>query len=193
VNGIGGLGKDVRYWRDQLIRTIQRLKPVPVLVRLVLMVAVIAAGVLSAPDADVAFRSLPVMVIAAILVALAPGSLLPTFAIVMAVFGAILQTAGTAAMSLVKLLTLATALYLIHTTAALAAVLPTDSIVAPPVLARWFARAGLVIFATASIGVVVGELPGAVGQREGFLLVLLAGLALGLAVIALLIRLLRRE
>src|SRR6266508_4406281 len=59
------------------------------------------------------------------------------------------------ALTVWRLAALAGALYLLHTTAALASVLPYDTIVAPGVLLGWLVRAALVIVLTVAFAVAV--------------------------------------
>ncbi|MGI5245505.1 hypothetical protein [Dactylosporangium sp. CA-139066] len=56
-------------------------------------------------------------------------------------------------LSVVRLIGLATAMYLMHSLAALAAVLPYDAVLSPGVLSGWLLRAGGVVAASAIVSV----------------------------------------
>lgn len=89
-----------------------------------------------------------------------------------------------------RLLLVGSLLYLMHTTTALAAVLPYDTVVVPAVLLRWLARAGAVLVLS---GAFVLGLVMLIGQVYGrtYPAGSLAGLALAAALAWLLARLVR--
>ncbi|OLB78333.1 MAG: hypothetical protein AUI14_13560 [Actinobacteria bacterium 13_2_20CM_2_71_6] len=90
------------------------------------------------------------------------------------------------------LILLATALYLVHTLAALAAVLPHDAVVAPGVLLRWLRRAGLVLGLTAALALFAVVVPPYLGDHA-YLVASLLGLVLMVATVGYLARLVRRR
>jgi hypothetical protein len=79
-------------------------------------------------------------------------------------------------------------LYLVHTGAALTAVLPYDTVVAPVVLVGWFVRALGVIAATAVVAVVLTLLISHVDVGPGSIIASIAGVVLMCAVVYLLSR-----
>ena len=79
-----------------------------------------------------------------------------------------------------------------HTLAALAAVLPYDSVVSPDVLLRWVGRAGWVLLGTGVLAAFVVVVPTYLGGRT-YLVASLLGLAVMAATVAYLARLVRRR
>jgi hypothetical protein len=86
-----------------------------------------------------------------------------------------------------RLITLAALLYLMHITAALAAVLPYDTVVAPAVLGRWLLRAVLVIVATVVFGVATTLGADRLGGHS-YLLAAIGGVAIVCVISYLLVR-----
>jgi hypothetical protein len=86
-----------------------------------------------------------------------------------------------------RLIALAALLYLMHITAALAAVLPYDTVVAPAVLGRWLLRAVLVIAATVAFGVAAMLGADRVGGHS-YLLAAIGGVAIVCLISYLLVR-----
>ncbi|MFI5492738.1 hypothetical protein [Actinoplanes sp. NPDC051859] len=122
----------------------------------------------------------------------APRGIAPTAAALAVVAGWILDTTWyDAPIALWRVLAIATLLYLGHTLAALAAVLPYDAVVGAEVAGNWLLRAGGVVLGSAVLTVIVlgvsTELTG-----PAFLLATVAGLAAAVGLALLLARLLRR-
>ena len=92
-----------------------------------------------------------------------------------------------------RLAALAAALYVLHTTAALAAVLPYDTVVAPGVLLQWLARAAAVVVLTTGFAVVVtlGVLP--MGRVGPYLAASIIGLLVMAGIAWLLVTMRRRD
>ncbi|NJC70254.1 hypothetical protein HC031_11105 [Planosporangium thailandense] len=86
-----------------------------------------------------------------------------------------------------RLAVLACLLYLAHTTTALAAALPYDTVVSPAVLARWFARTVVVLVPTAGFAVAATLGVRYVGGRA-YLVAAVAGLLVAAALVGLLAR-----
>ena len=176
------------------IERIRRVTPGPLLVRVALFVFALLALLLAWPaDAWTTPGGFGVFLALALLPAAFPRSLLVTVTLLAALVGWLAATTiGGAVPDLLTLVLLATSLYLTHTLAALAAVLPYDAIVAPGVLLRWVGRAGRVLLLTGALALFVVVLPGYVGGR-GYLAFSLLGLGLVAATIGYLARLVRRR
>lgn len=184
----GGLVSRVRRLRSALAR----MTPVPLLARLCVWLAGAAATLLAWP-AELLFGGPGLFLLAvAALPALAPRTAVVTVAVLVPVVGWLAATTAYGEwISLWRLVALAVALYLLHSTAALAAQLPYDAIVSPAVLLRWLARAGLVVAGTALVAVyalVAADLL----RGRAFVAATLVGLAAAVGVAALLSRLTRR-
>jgi hypothetical protein len=86
-------------------------------------------------------------------------------------------TAYLAPVSYWRLVALAALLYLLHSLAALAAVLPYDAVVSAGVFGRWFRQAGLVVLLTAALGLFAVVVPAHLGGAR-YLAASLIGLVL---------------
>ncbi|MEV4618864.1 hypothetical protein AB0J74_09195 [Asanoa sp. NPDC049573] len=153
-----------RFRAAQLAVT--RATLIPLLVRSAVFVAFLAAMGFAFPPAIFFARTVAALVVVAAIPAFAPRGAITTLLIVGIVVGWVVVTAEVVeGIQLWRLLGLSTALYLAHTLAALAAVLPTDAVVAPEVLARWVARAAAVVLAAAVCGVLLVSIAGAGGDK----------------------------
>ncbi|MER7458306.1 hypothetical protein [Micromonospora sp. NPDC126480] len=173
-------------------RAAARVSLTPLLVRAAIFLSTLV-GLLLAYPAEV-LREQPLVVpLVALLPAVGPRRVWPTFAVLVTVGGWLLAIDGYGRpVALWRLLAVASAVYLTHTLCALAAVLPYDAVVDPDLVVRWLLRAVTVLLATAVLGVLLVELAGA-GEGRGFQVATLAGLAVAVAVTALLGWLLRRR
>ena len=185
--------RELSEYVDERVRLagdmVKRATPGPMLVRL----AVWGAGVLAlalafpaklTPDP----RALAILAGLALLPTVAPRSRMVSFLIFTAIFGWVVSTLGyEEPITWLRLIGLAAALYLLHTGAALAAVLPYDTVVAPGVLVGWLLRTIGVVAVSAVLGVVVLKLTDWIGIGTS----LVASLA-GLAAAALLVWLIAR-
>ncbi len=138
----------------------------PLLVRIGVFGALAFAVAVAVPfDLLVSRYGVPLLLVAA-LPAIAPRGAAPTLAMVGIVTAWVLTTSRSGErIELWRLLGLAAFLYLAHSLAALAAALPYDAVVAPEVLARWIARALVVVVAAAAIGVILVAIAGVGGDR----------------------------
>ena len=177
---------------DQFRRMWVRLSPGAMLVRgSVFACAAAALAVAYAPvGPSVGFGAAALLVIASGLAALLPRTMTITIVIFAAVIGWVLTGAVYGErVTVVRLVAEAGLLYLLHTSAALAAVVPYDAIVAPRVLLRWLLRALAVVGLTAVFAVAAAVGAQAVGGRT-YLVATVAGLAVvvGLATLLVLAR-----
>ncbi|MEU4569307.1 hypothetical protein [Micromonospora sp. NPDC023956] len=171
----------------------RRATLVPFLVRAGVFLTVLVGFTVAFP-VDVWFGdALPALLVTALLPALGPRRFWPTFAALVAVGGWLHGTFNQGEpIGLWRLLLLAALLYLGHTLCALAALLPYDAVVDPALVVRWLVRAGGVILAAGVASVLLLTLAGVGGER-GALPVTIGGLAVAVAVTAVLGWLLRRR
>src|SRR6185369_12203884 len=132
------------------------------------------------------------VVLVALLPTVFPRTRMVSFVLFTAAFGWMVSTAGFGEpITTVRLVALAGTLYLLHSGAALAAVLPYDTVLAPRVLLGWTVRALGVVAVTAGLGVLAVSGARLFGGRT-FLVAALAGVALVAVLGWLLVRLARR-
>ncbi|WP_203716353.1 hypothetical protein [Asanoa siamensis] len=172
---------------------ISRATLIPLLVRVAIFAAFLAAMGFAFPPALFFGRTVAALVVVAVLPALAPRGVTTTLLIVAIVVGWVAVTAQSVdGIQLWRLLGLSTSLYLAHTLAALAAALPSDAVVATEVLARWVARAAAVVLAAAVCGVLLVSIAGS-GDGEVLTVAALGGLVVAVTIAALLGWLVKRR
>jgi hypothetical protein len=180
---------------DQVQRirsTVVRFTPGPLLVRAGIFVTAVGALLTAYPAIVVASRLVVGLVLLAAVPMIAPRGRWTTLVALIAVCGWLFATMGYAErVTLFRLLGITGLLYLMHSLAALAAVLPHDAVVAPEVLVRWIGRALLVVAASAVPALVVVVI--ADGLRGAYLLASLAGLVVAVTIAGLLAYLQRRR
>ncbi|WP_374102220.1 hypothetical protein [Micromonospora sp. U21] len=170
-----------------------RISPAPLMVRAGIFVTVLAGFAVAFPAEVLSGRPLLFMAVAALLPAVGPRRVWPTFAALVAVGGWLLATDGYGRpVALWRLLALAALLYLGHTLCALAALLPYDAVLDPELITRWLLRAGAVLLGTAVLGVLLLQVAG-MGGQSGHQWVTVLGLLVAVAIAALLGWLLRRR
>ncbi|MEO3775290.1 hypothetical protein ABGB16_00260 [Micromonospora sp. B11E3] len=170
-----------------------RVSLTPLLVRVGVFVAGLAGLLLAYPAEVFAGRSLAALAVVALLPAIGPRRVWPTFAALVTVGGWLLATEGyERPIALWRLLAVAAALYLAHSLCALAALLPYDAVVDPELVVRWLTRVGGVLLASAVLGVLLLRAADA-GTDRGFLAATVAGLLVAVGVSALLGWLMRRR
>jgi hypothetical protein len=118
-----------------------------------------------------------------------PRTRLVSFVMVMTVFGWLASTVVfDTQVTVWRLSLLATLLYLMHTSAALAAVLPYDTVLTTGVLFGWYTRAAIVVAATIAVAMLSALSSGAFGGHT-YLAAAIAGALLVSAFAAMLARL----
>jgi len=177
----------------ETVGRVRRTTPGPMLVRIGLFVAAQLGLVLAWPLAVTRSPAFLAFLVVAVLTMLFPRGPMPTLYLFVALVGWLVSTLllGSAA-NFLGLLLLASALYLVHNLAALAAVLPYDAVVAPGVLLRWLGRAGLVLALTAVLALFAVVTPLYLGVHT-YLAASLLGLAVMAVTVAYLARLVRRR
>jgi hypothetical protein len=179
----------VRRGRD----VVQRATPGPLLVRLTVWALTVAGVLLAYPGEAVRTpQALPVVTLFAVLPAAFARTRMVSLCLFAIAFGWLVSTTVFASpVSTWRLITLAAVLYLMHITAALAAVLPYDTVVAPSVLGGWLLRAGIVVLATAVLGV-AASLGAERLAGHAYLLAAIAGVVLVCLISYLMVRAARR-
>jgi hypothetical protein len=172
--------------------TVVRATALPLLVRGGIALAFVLALMVAWPTALTASRYVVLLSLVGVYPAFAPRGRGVTAAVLVVVGGWILDTTWyDARVALWRVLSIAALLYLGHTLAALAAVLPYDAIVNVDVVGGWLARALLVVLISAVLTVITlgltAELAGG-----AFVIATLVGLAAAVGITLLLGRLLRR-
>jgi hypothetical protein len=171
---------------------VTRATPVPLGVRCGVFLAGLVAIVVAYPGWVLFARPGLLLLALPLLPALRPRGRLPTLLALAAVIGWLVSTTvGDGRVELWSLLVLTAALYLLHSLAALAAVLPYDAVVPPDVVGGWLLRALAVLLASAVLAVLALAAAGATGDRKALVAALL-GLAVAAALPGLLAWLLRR-
>lgn len=170
-----------------------RLTLAPLLVRCAVFLCALVALVLAYPVQVFPARLLGLLLVVALLPACAPRRSGPTLVILAAVVGWTVATGWfDQRVELWRLLGLATFLYLTHSLAALAALLPYDAAVPTEVLARWVWRAFAVCLGAAVLAVPLLALDRRLGGQT-LDAALLAGLAVAVLAAGFLGRLSRRR
>lgn len=170
-----------------------RVTLTPLLVRAAIFFSALVGVVLAYPAEVLLGQASAGLLLVALLPALSPRRVWPTFAALVTVGGWLVATDGYGRpIALWRLLVVAAALYLTHTLCALAAVLPYDAVVDPDLVVRWLLRAGAVLLATSALGVLLVELAD-LGGGAGLQAATVAGLGVAAVVTALLGWLMRRE
>ncbi|MCM0675909.1 hypothetical protein NCC78_14595 [Micromonospora phytophila] len=170
-----------------------RVSLTPLLVRAAVFLVVLVGLLLAFPTEVLLGRALGALVLVALLPAVGPRRVWPTFAALVTVGGWLIATDGYGRpIALWRLLAVAAVLYLGHTLCALAAVLPYDAVVDPDLVVRWLVRAAGVMLGTFVLGVLLVEVAG-VGGDAGFQAATVAGLLVAVGLTALLGWLLRRR
>jgi hypothetical protein len=95
-------------------------------------------------------------------------------------------------LSAVDLVLFGSALFLAHSSATLAAVIPADAVVSPEVFLRWYGRAFIVVLASAVLALILILGASLIAGFNGTFVASLAGLAAATALIIALVRQARR-
>lgn len=169
-------------WLDKM----SRVTAVPLILRAIVFLSAWLGLWLAAPAELTEARYLLILAAIALLPALAPGTrgVDAIMLVIIALWAASTLGLGEPAEPGRTFMT-AAALYLVHSAAAFAAVLPYDAIVDGQVLQRWAARCGLVLAGAGLLTVAVVGLAAPLAQKPSTL-ALFAGLATVVGLIALL-------
>lgn len=169
-----------------------RVTPVPLIARGAVFLAGLVAIAVAYPGWVLVSRLGFLLLVAPLFPALLPRGRSTTVVVLLAVAGWLVSTAVDGGpVPLGRLLLLAGTLYLLHSLAALAAVLPYDVLATPEVITRWLGKALTVVVASAVLAVATLVMIGRTGDRT-MLGAALLGLGIAVTVTAVLASLLRR-
>src|SRR5690242_15307235 len=157
----------------------KRATPGPLLVRALLWGFTVVAALIAYPAEMVLnVRGLPVVALLAVLPAAWPRTRLVSLVLFAIVVGWVISTTVYGqSITAGRLVPLAALLYLVHTTAALASVLPYDAVVIRGALITWYLRALPTLAGSAVFGVIAVAGADAIVARS-FLIAALGGVAL---------------
>jgi hypothetical protein len=185
------VGREVLARLDRFREATGRITPGPLLVRGSVFAFTVCALLVALPtELLTSPRAAAALVLVA---AVFPRTWLTTPVLLAVVLAWLLATTTYAEpVTVVRLGTLSCLLYLVHTTTALAAVLPYDTVLAPAVLVRWLARTAGVLVLAVVFAVLAAAGVAAVDGRP-FLVASIVGLLLTAALAGLLAALRRRD
>jgi hypothetical protein len=167
---------------DYRIWMLRRATAAPTFLRCGVAVAAFAALVTAFVDSAVPAGGYGVFAAVAVVTALAPRTVMPTAVIMLATVGWLISGAdygsGT---GFARLWLLAVLIYLIHSGAAMAAVLPYDALVTPGTFRPWLRRGLIVTGLTGLVAFGIAELPGLIGSGHR-VMASIAGLGVTLAI-----------
>jgi hypothetical protein len=154
--GIRTFGESVRGWVLEGVDRTRRTTPGPALVRVIAGLAALGGFVLALPPQTSVPTYVGAVVPLAVVVGLFPRGRWVGVAALLMVAAWLVTTIAYEAGPVQpwRVGALAGALYVMHTAAALAAVLPYDSIVSAGMVARWAIRSLLVLLASAGLGLI---------------------------------------
>jgi hypothetical protein len=172
---------------------VRRTTAIPALVRVAASAAAFVGLALALPDEAIQLPLLWVLVFgASALVGLAPRSRMTTIVIMFAVLAWLTRTIWFQPdTGLWRLMLLTAALYVAHTGAALASVLPYDALVSPGVAARWLRRSAIVVGASLVLELVMVTIAGQL-QPVSLVVLPVLGIIMAAGLAAVLAWLLRR-
>ena len=168
---MNAIGERVRLLRMKAVRWAVG----PLAVRVLLFGAGLVTLALATPAQLLLGRAMALVLLGAALVALAPRGRFVSVVLLSAGFGWLLSTtAYHNHVTVSRLIGLASAMYLVHTLAAFAAVLPYDAVLPPGVIGGWLLRTGIVVAVSSGLGIfALVEAPVVTGS--GYLIASIAG------------------
>ena len=163
---VGALRQGVGARVDRANAVVHQAKPGPVMVRIAAVAATLAGFAVTWPARDLATTAIVVPVLLGIGVGLAPRSLMPTTAIVAMVLGYLYNISSGAPLTAWRAIVAAALIYVVHTCAAFAAVLPFNAVATRGLFGPFVLRIAAVIGVTAVLGLGILSVPGALGTHR---------------------------
>jgi hypothetical protein len=183
------LQRELRLRIDRATGVLGRMAPGPMLVRAAVAVLAVLSLALALPEGLLLSRYAVIILVVAVLPGLAPRGWLVTAVIIGAAVGWVVTSLLYSESATVpRLIGLSVALYLLHSTAALAAALPYDANVAITLVVPWALRALGVAVGSAGVGVFALGGTGLLGEHS-YLLASIVGVAVVAGLVWLLARL----
>lgn len=177
----------------RFLEALGRVTPATYLLRGMTFVFTLIAAVYAIPAFVFQPRLIVLGALGAALAALFPGTRIVTAVLAIAVFGWVLGWMGHLQdLTPWQVIVFGSALFLAHSSAALAAVVPMDAVVSPEVLVRWYGRAFAIVAASALLALILILGASLVAGFNGTFVASLVGLAAAAALVIALVRLIRR-
>jgi hypothetical protein len=187
---VGGVVTGARLRVGYAVESVRRTTAPAALLRTAVGVTGFTALLVALPADSATPTGVGVLVLVAALLALLPRTRLVGLVISVTIIAWLIRTLTDPQTPLWRLLVIMAAAYLLHTGAALAAVLPHDALTPIGVLVRWLARSGMVIAISLALAIAVFVAGGLLTEAPGALVPLL-GLTVAVALAGLLAWLLR--
>lgn len=157
-------GIDIRVERAATV--IEQATAGPVVLRATLVVAALAGFGVTWPIRDLLTTVLVLPIVLALGVGMAPRSFTPTATIIAMVLGYLVNIASGGSPDAWRPITAAGLIYIVHTGAAFAAVLPFNTVATPRLYLSFVLRTAAVIAITVVIGFAILAVPGLVGDHR---------------------------
>lgn len=162
--GILRQGIDLRV--ERLAALFQQATGGPVMLRVSIVLAALAGFAVTWPTRDLLALEVLIPVVLAIGVGLAPRSFLPTATILAMVIGYLVNIGTGASLSAWRPITAAAMIYVVHTGAAFASVLPFNAVATRGLFLPFVLRTLAVIAITVAVGFGILAVPGLVGEHR---------------------------
>lgn len=157
-------GIDIRVERAST--AIEQATAGPIVLRATLVVSALAGFGVTWPIRDLFTTVLVLPIVLALGVGMAPRSFTPTATIIAMVLGYLVNIAGGASPDAWRPITAAGLIYIVHTGAAFAAVLPFNTVATPGLYLPFVLRTAAVIAINVVIGFAILAVPGVVGDHR---------------------------
>jgi hypothetical protein len=157
-------GIDIRL--DRAAAIMEQATLGPVALRAAIVVAALAGFGVSWPARDLATTAVIVPVVLALGAALAPRSLMPTTAISAIVLGYLYNVHTGAPLVAWRVIAVAAMIYVVHTGASFAAVLPFNAVATPGLFRGYVLRTAAVIGITVVVGLGILAVPTVLGEHR---------------------------
>jgi hypothetical protein len=157
-------GIDMRVERAATV--IEQATAGPIVLRSALVMAALAGFAVTWPIHDLRTTVLVLPVVLALGVGLAPRSFVPTATIIAMVLGYLVNIADGAAPDAWRPIAAAGLIYVVHTGAAFASVLPFNTVATPGLYLPFVLRTATVIAITVIVGLAILAVPGVVGDHR---------------------------
>jgi hypothetical protein len=177
----------------RFLESLARITPATYLLRGLAFVFTLVAALYAIPAVVFQPRLIALAAVGALLVAALPGTRIVTAVLAAAVFGWVLGWMGHLQdLTPAQVIIFGSALFLAHSSATLAAVVPADAVVSPEVLFRWYGRAFAIVAASAVLALILILGASLIAGFNGTFVASLVGLAAAVALVIALVRLIRR-
>ncbi|NUO58401.1 MAG: hypothetical protein HOV71_23640 [Hamadaea sp.] len=177
---------------ERMLTAVSRITPATLLARGAVFLFTLAALVMAIPTFLFGPRPILAAAVLGLVVALAPGSRIVTVVLGLALVGWGAAWLGRLAeISPLQLVAFGSLLYLAHSAATLAALIPYDAVVTPEVFIRWYVRAIAIVAASAVISLALLVGVWALARFNGAAIASLLGLAAAVALVAVGVRMVR--